>query len=140
MASLVYNSFLEDVHEGNVVPSVDTFYMMLVTSTYTPNKDTHTRRSDVTNEVAGAGYAAGGAAIGCTVTPDLVNDRLELVWAPPSWLASTITGARAGVIYKSRGGIAANDELVQYCDFGADYSSAGVDFVVNSVQPTRYQN
>jgi len=36
---------------------------MLVTSTYAPNQDTHTERSDVTNEVTGTnqGSTAGGA-------------------------------------------------------------------------------
>ena len=141
MASIIYNSFLEDVNEGNVVPAVDTFYIMLVTSAYVPNKDAHTRRSDVTDEVAGAGYVAGGQAITVTVTPDLVNDRTNLVFTTPlTWAASTITGARAGVIYKRRGGIAANDELVSYSDFGADYSSAGVDFTIDTVNPIRYQN
>lgn len=141
MASIIYNSFIEDVNEGNVVPAVDTFYILLVTSAYVPNKDTHTRRSDITNEVAGAGYVAGGQAIVCTVTPDLVNDRTDLVWTTPvTWAASTITNARGAVIYKNRGGIAANDELVQYSDLGADYSTAGVDFTLDQVLPTRYQN
>lgn len=127
MASLVYNSFVEDLNEGNVVPAVDTFRLMLVTSAYTPNKDTHTRRSDVTNEVVGPGYAAGGEIVTITVVPDLVNDLTTLTLSNPSWAASTIT-ARAGVIYKARGGLASADELVGYGDFGADVSSSGTTF------------
>mgnify|MGYP000402675218 CR=1 FL=1 len=63
MASLIYNSAVRDEAVGNIDFDTDTFYGMLVTSTYTPNKDTHTKRSDVTNEVTGTGYTAGGMAV-----------------------------------------------------------------------------
>lgn len=129
MASLVYNSFVEDLNEGNVVPAVDTFRAMLVTSSYVPNKDTHTRRSDITNEVVGAGYASGGAVVTVTVVPDLVNDLTTLTFTNPDWPASTIT-ARACVVYKARGGLASADELVAYGDIGADVSSAGTTFTL----------
>ena len=41
----------------------DTIKRMLTTSTYTPNRDTHELKADVTNEVVGTGYTAGGAAL-----------------------------------------------------------------------------
>lgn len=42
----------------------DSFVMKLLTSTYTPNYDTHSHASDLTNELAtAAGYTAGGAAL-----------------------------------------------------------------------------
>jgi len=68
MASLIYNSFFDDVYKGNIVPNTDTFKMMLVTATYSPNKDTHTKRSDVTNEVSGTGYTSGGQTVAFTLT------------------------------------------------------------------------
>lgn len=40
----------------------DTFKMMLVTSSYTFSK-AHAKRSDITNEVVGTGYAAGGLVV-----------------------------------------------------------------------------
>ena len=42
----------------------DTIKCMLCTSTYTPNLDTHKYKSDVTNEITGTGYTAGGATLG----------------------------------------------------------------------------
>src|SRR5690349_8079496 len=102
MASLTFDSFLDDVFNHNVDPHADSFKMMLVTSAYTPNQGTHTKRSDVTNEVTGTGYAAGGTAVTCTVSKDTSAHMNKLTFSNPSWAASTIT-ARAGVIYKSRG-------------------------------------
>ena len=59
MTSLIYDSFMDDLCKGNIVPSSDTFYGMLVTSSYSPSKGTHAKRSDVTNEASGTNYTAG---------------------------------------------------------------------------------
>lgn len=129
MASLIYNSCLDDMARGAIDFDTDTFKVMLVTSSYTPNKDTHDRRDDVTNEVTGTGYTAGGVTSACTVTKDTANDKVTLSFAAVSWASSTIT-ARAAVIYKSRGGAAGSDELVAYNDFGSNVSSTGATFSI----------
>lgn len=131
MASLIYNSFLEDVAKGAIDCDTDTFKTLLVTSTYTPNQDTHDKRDDVTNEVTGTGYTAGGATTACTVAKDTTNNKTTLTFAAASWATSTIT-ARGAVIYKSRGGASSADELVAYVDFGNDVSSSGATFSVSS--------
>jgi hypothetical protein len=129
MASLIYNSAIDDIVRGAIDADTDTFKAMLVTSSYTPNKDTHDKRDDVTNEVTGTGYTAGGVTTACTVTKDTANDRVTLQFAAVSWATSTIT-ARALVIYKSLGGASSADALVAYNDFGADVSSSGGTFSV----------
>jgi hypothetical protein len=131
MASLIYNSAIDDMARGAIDFDTDTFKAMLVTSTYTPNKDTDLKRSAVTNEVTGTGYTAGGVASVCTVTKDTANDKVTLSFAAVSWATSTIT-ARALVIYKSRGGASSADELVCYVDFGSNVSSTGGTFSVTS--------
>jgi hypothetical protein len=104
MASLNYNSAVDDLAKGNIDFDTDTFYGLLVTSSYVPNKDTHTKRSDVTNEVAnGNGYTTGGKSLAVTVTKDTANDRVDITFADPSWPAATFSAA-AMVIYKHRGG------------------------------------
>jgi hypothetical protein len=130
MASLIYNSFHEDLARGNIDLDTDTFKMMLVTSTYSPNKDTHADRADVTNEVSGTGYTAGGKTVTCTVARDNANDRTTLTFAAESWASSTIT-ARGAVVYKSTG-TAANDLLVFYNDFGGDITTSDTTFSVGS--------
>jgi hypothetical protein len=129
MASLIYNSAIDDMARGAIDFDTDTFKAMLVTSSYSPNKDTHDKRDDVTNEATGTGYTAGGVTCACTVTKDTANDRVTLQFAAVSWTASTIT-ARGLVYYKSRDGASSADELVAYNDFGSDVSSNGGTFSV----------
>lgn len=130
MPSLIYNSAVRDTAVGNIDFDTDTFWAMLTTSTYTENKDTHTKRSDVTNEVTGTGYTAGGQVISVSVAAvDTANDRVVITIGPVSWASSTIT-ARKMVVYKRRGGAATADELVFVNDFGSDVISANGTFTV----------
>lgn len=55
----------------------DTWKAMLTTSTYTPNRSTHNYKDDVTNEVTGTGYTAGGT----TMTSVTVTHVLADSWA-----------------------------------------------------------
>jgi hypothetical protein len=130
---------MEDVNEGRIDFDSDTFYVMLVTSTYTPDKDTHTKRSNVTNEVSGTGYTAGGQAVTVTTALDTANDRFDVSFTDVTWPSSTIT-ARAAVIYKRRGGAASADELVCYFDFVSDKTTTGGTFTLDFTGPLRYQN
>jgi hypothetical protein len=129
MASLIYNSCIDDTARGNIDFDSNTFKAMLVTSSYTPNKDNDDKRDDVTNEVTGTGYTAGGVTSTVTVTKDNANDRVTIQFGAVSWATSTIT-ARGCVYYKSRGGASSADELVAYNDFGSDVSSSGGTFSV----------
>jgi hypothetical protein len=129
MASLIYNSMPDDMAKGAIDFDTDTFKVILVTSSYTPNKDTHDRRDDVTNEVTGTGYTAGGATCTVTVTKDTANDKVTISLGAVSWTSSTIT-ARAAVYYKARGGASSADELVAYNDFGSNISTTGGTFAV----------
>ena len=130
MASLIYNSAIRDEATGAIDYDTDTFYAMLVTSAYTPDKDVHNRRDDVTNEVTGAGYTAGGQAVTVTVAAvDTANARVVITFTSHNWPTATIT-ARGEVIYKRRGGAAGADELVYYNDFGSDITSTAGTFTV----------
>lgn len=138
-ASVIYDSFFNDVFEGNIDVNDDSFKCMLVTSSYTPNKGTHDKRDDVTNEVTGTGYTAGGTS--CTVAGalDTTNHRYDVTITGPSWVTATIT-ARAMVVYKDRGGASSADELVMYVDFLSDVSSTAATFAVSVTSPLRIQN
>jgi len=138
MASLIYNSFIDDLARGAIDMDTDTFRVMLTTSAYTENKDTHLKRSAITNEVTGAGYTAGGETSTITVTKDTANDRLDITLGAVSWPTSTLT-ARKAVYYKSRGGAAANDELVAVNDFGSDVISTAATFSL-ALSTVRFQN
>lgn len=129
MASGIYNLWkqyvVDNTANGRIDWDNDTIKVMLVTSSYVPNFDTHNFADDITNEVVGTGYTAGGATIaGVLITLDTVNDRVDTDATDTSWTSSTIT-ARGAVIYKSTG-TASTSPLFAYLDFGSDQiSSAG---------------
>lgn len=140
MASFFYDSFWDDLVKGNVVPSTDTFKLMLATSSYTPSKSAHAKRSDVTNEASGTNYTAGGAAATITLTAAAGNADLELInMADVSWSTATITAAY-GVLYKSRGGASSADNLVYLIDFGGTFSSTAGTFTVHLSTQAGIQN
>lgn len=129
MADVIYNVFKLNIMNGGIDLDTNTIYVMLVTSAYTPNQDTHLDRADVTNEVSGTGYTSGGAEITSkTVTQDDTDNEGVFDGADVTWSTATIT-ARGAVIYKSTG-VAANDTLICYLDFGSDQSSSAADFII----------
>lgn len=138
MANVLFTSVLEDTVRGAVDFDTDTFKCLLVTSGYVPNKDTHTKRSNITNEVVGTGYMASGVVAPVTVTKDLVNDRVDISLGAASWPNATIT-ARGAVYFKSRGGAATADELVAYIDFVTDVTSTNGTFSLTA-STIRLQN
>ncbi len=130
MANVIYNSFKVDSATSAIDLDTDTLKILLVTSTYAPDQDTHTKRSNVTNEVSGTGYTAGGATLANkTVVVDNTNNWAKFDADDASWVTATIT-ARGAVIYKSRGGASSADELVCYLDFGSDITSTAGTFTV----------
>lgn len=138
MASLVYDHIIEHALNGEVVFGTDTFKVLLVTSSYTPNQGSHNARSDVTNEVSGTGYTTGGVASAATVSLDTSAHHGDVTFADVSWPSSTIT-ARAAVIYKSSG-TSSTDWLVAYVDNGSDASSVAATFAFSFTSTLKFQN
>lgn len=107
----------------------DTIKVSLHASTYAPNQDTHEFYSDVTNEVAGTGYTAGGITLANkTLTYDAATNTMKFDADDVSWATSTIT-ARYAVIRKDTGTATTSPVLV-YIDFGVDEVSDAGAFTV----------
>lgn len=122
MAHVLYANGIKNLGLGNIDFEGDTIKAMLVTSAYTPNEDTDEFASDVTNEVSGTGYTAGGATLAnCSVSVDSANNRVEFDADNPTWTGSTIT-ARGAVILKDTG-VDTTSPLLFYVDFGEDKTS-----------------
>jgi hypothetical protein len=109
----------------------DTIKCALVTSSYTPNQDTHQYWSDVVaNEATGTGYTAGGATLASkTITYDGATNKTTLDAADVSWASSTIT-ARYAVVYDATPGTDATRPLIAYVDFSSNQSSSSGTFTV----------
>lgn len=117
-----YNTWNENVNNGvNPIDwDTDTIKIALATASYTPNAESHVNFSDITNEVTGAQYTAGGETVaGITVTR--VGATTTVSGSNVSWTqdAGGFTNARYGIIYKDTG-VAATSQLVGYIDFVTD--------------------
>ena len=127
-----FNDGKMKILDGTIDLDTDTIKVSLHTSTYSPNIDTHTFFSDLTNELdASGGYTAGGAALASrVVTADDTNDRGVFDAANLSWSALTPSAAfRYAVIYKDSG-LSTTSPLIAYIDFGADQNPAGSAFTI----------
>ena len=128
MPNAIFNSFKRDIANGSINLATDAVKIMLVGSAYTPNIDTHAKRSDVTNEVSGTGYTAGGIAlVNKTVTMNTTSDK-GVFDADDLTISNATITARGAVLYKARGGVSSADELIAYLDFGADITSTAGNF------------
>ena len=77
----------------------DDIKVMLCTSSYVPDQDTHIYKSSITNEVVGTGYTAGGVSLTSkTIGYTAATNVIKMDAADVTWGSSTIT-ARYAVIY-----------------------------------------
>jgi hypothetical protein len=109
--------------------SADTIKVALCTSSYTPDQDTHDYFNDITNEVTGTGYTAGGATLGSkTEAYTAGTNTYTFDAADTSWTSSTIT-ARYAILYRDTG-TASTSPLIGYVNFGADQSTSNGTFQI----------
>ncbi len=131
MASKLYGQFLQKALNKEVDFDSDTIKVALLTSSYSPNQDTHDYYDDVVaNEVTGTGYTTGGATLASkTSTYDSANNVIVLDAADVTWSSSTIT-ARYAVVYNDSGATAGTKPLIGYVDFSSDQSSTNGNFTI----------
>lgn len=108
---------------------VETNRVLMVQDAHTPDFDVHDFRDDITNEVSGTGYTAGGELL-TTTEITLAGGVLTFDAANVSWANSTITDAMAAVGYIARGGVASADELVFLSDFVTAASTSNGTFEI----------
>jgi hypothetical protein len=101
------------------------------TNTYAPNQDTHDFFDDVTNEVTGTNYTAGGAALASQTltraTGTVTFDAADVVWTQSGAGFST---ARKFVIYRNAAGVAANSRLFSVVTADADVGNVTGDLTI----------
>lgn len=120
MASFVYNSAKTSLGKAEIDWVNDTIKVALTTSSYTPNQDSHTYFSDVTNEVSGTGYTAGGFTLASkTATQDNTNNRCVYDAADVSASGVSISAYRYLVVYKSTG-VSSTSRLICLIDLASD--------------------
>jgi len=103
----------------------------MVTDTYTPAFDTHDFYDDITNEVTGTGYTAGGKAITSTelTVGSPAAGQIKYDAADVEWTGSTISDAMAAFLYGEVGASSA-DELIFLSDFVTAASTTSGTFTI----------
>jgi len=130
----IYNNFKEQVMEGifNLASGQDALYVTLHTS-YTPDIDTHTIRTDVsgTEYSTAAGYTAGEDAsnllAGQDVTQDNTNDRGVFDGNDHTWASlGALSPATPGhVILWDTTPTSPVDPLIAYWELGSTATNGG---------------
>lgn len=133
VTAAAFGLFFKSLANKEVDWDSDTLKCMLTTATYTPAQDTHQYKSDVTSEVTGTGYTAGGASLASpTVTYTAGSNVLMLDAGDASWTSSTITLPANGsaVIYDSTPATDATRPLICYQTTDTEVSSTSGTFTV----------
>ena len=135
MASANYSNLPLHLANGAINFGTASFKCLLHSSVPSEtNLDAWVNRSDVTNEVTGTGYTAGGTAVTATVSAvDTTNNRVSITFSNTSWASSTITALAASVYVNT--GTASTDKLVTMIDFGGSVSSTNGTFTVTFSTP-----
>lgn len=124
-----YGKFLGGLATGVFNFPSDTIKVALTTSSYAPNIDTNQYFTDISNEITGTGYTAGGVTLSnVAFTYDSAANWWALTADPATWSGATFTMRRA-VIYKSTG-TGSTSPLIGYIDYGADQSPVSETFAI----------
>ncbi|GAB6898603.1 hypothetical protein [Kineosporia succinea] len=130
VSAFMYGPAMQSLANKEIDIDSDALKVMLCTSSYTPNQDTHRYRSSITNEITGTGYTAGGAALtGVTVAYNSTTNTLTIDCDDVTWATSTLT-ARYAVFYDSSPASDSVRPVLCYWDFGADIASSSGPFTL----------
>lgn len=96
----------------------------MLTLGYSPNVDTHNFRSNVTGEISGTGYTAGGVTLtGLSITRVDADDRTKIDTDNPLWTSSTLTAD--GIVFYIDTGLASTDVVIATFTFTSASSTNG---------------
>jgi hypothetical protein len=137
---MILNNFIDRVARGQTdLDAGLTVRGMLLGSGYTPSQ-AHTSRADLTSEVTGTGYSAGGGTASVTVTTVGGSNLTRLTLGSIIWNATggALTGRKVAY-YVSRGGAASGDELICVVSETADVTATNDNWTA-AAQTIEFQN
>lgn len=128
--SRVYGHFPEKISNKEIDFDTDTIKLMLCSDSYTVSQDNDEYKSDVTNEVSGSGYTAGGETLTGKSVTYASGDSKVVTWSASTIEWRNITATfRYGVIYCDTGDDSTS-ALISYIDFGSDVELTDIRFIV----------
>lgn len=133
MAWTLFDNFRLKMMNGNAInfgASGDTLKVMITTNTYVPDQANHDFKDDVTNEVSGTGYTAGGAAL-ASKTLNLASGVVTFDAADQtiSQNAGGFSNGRKLVLYKDTG-TPSTSPLIAYHSHNADFGNVAGDLTL----------
>ena len=133
MASANFTNLPRALAKGDIDFDTATLKVLLVSSVPSEaNLDAWANRSDVTNEITGTGYTAGGISQPFTLDAlDTANNKQTIDYTDITngWTSATFS-AYGAIIYKSTG-TASTDTLLHFVDFGGAVSCTSGNFSIN---------
>lgn len=137
MASANFSNLPRHLAKGDLDYDTATFKVLLISSVPSEaNLDAWVYRSDVTNEITGTGYTAGGIAQAFTLSAlDTTNNRQAVTYTDITngWTTATFSAVGA-IIYKDTGN-AATDLLLHMIDFGGTVSCTAGNYSLTYSAP-----
>ena len=136
MASANFTKLVDYLGQGAINLNTATYKCMLVSAVPSEaNLDAWAVRSDVTSEITGTGYSAGGVAVTGTYAYDTANNRASLTFTnlSPGWTSSTLSAVGA-IIYQNVGS-AGTDRLMHFVDFSGTVTSTNGNYSVTFSSP-----
>ena len=134
MASFNFDGFANSLAKADIDFDTVTLKVLLVTATPTR---TWTNRSELTGEVTGTGYTAGGIAQAFMLNAlDTTNHRqgITLTNISNGWTGATFTGVVGAVVYVNSGS-AATDKLLTYVEFSSVTQPTAGTFSITYAAP-----
>ena len=131
MASGLYQAVKQSIWDRSIHSGVDidtdSLKLLLASADQSGNLNTHQDRADVTQEVTGTNYSAGGVAVsGVTVTASAGTVTIDAT--DVTFSNVTIAAIRGSILYKSSG-TDTTDLLIAWHDHGAQ-SVTTADYIV----------
>ena len=125
------NAFLAALDNGAVDLGGGVFYGQLMTAAFTFDRRANNTMATVTGEITPvSGYTAGGQAVTVAISQNTTTHVSTVTFQPVTWSA-TVSGVRGMLLYARPSGVAANQLVVGYCDFGGAQASVGGTFRVS---------
>lgn len=122
MANVIPKEVKKEIIDGYVA---ETWKACLLSNLFTYATGTHVSYSDLTNEIAGTGYTAGGATVAGKVGAYVDTTNQFLNATDVAWTGATFANARYVAVYNTVSG-----KIRAIYDFGADKSVTSGTFTV----------
>ena len=137
MASFNFTNLARALAKSDIDFDTSSFKVLLVSSVPTTtdttgDKHTWIDRADVTNEITGTAYSAGGIAQAFTLNAaTLVGGAQSVSWTDITngWTSASFSAVGA-IIYLNTG-VAANDLLLHFVDFGGTVTCTAGNFSID---------